>query len=106
CRDGFCPIARMVPASAGFDIDSASLSVHINGQLVSERSLQQLVRPAAQLLADVTEFMTLVPGDVLLLGPGEGAPLARAADTVVIAAPGLGELRHTLVEEQLQGAQA
>lgn len=40
------------------------------------------------------------PGDVLLLGPGEGAPLARPGDRVVIEVPGLGRLAHSVVAEQ------
>lgn len=109
CRDGFCPLGRMVvPAAgvAGFDWGNAVLSIAINGQAVYQRSFAQLVRPAAQLLADVTEFMTLVPGDVLLLGPGEGAPVARIGDSVCISVPGLGQLSHTLVAEAAQGGKA
>lgn len=106
CRDGFCPVGRMVSLDAGFDLAHATLSIAINGQAVYQRSFAQLVRPAAQLLADVTEFMTLVPGDVLLLGPGEGAPVARPGDAVVISGPGLGQLSHSVVTEHWQGAAA
>ena len=72
----------------------------INGEQVWQRGFADLVRPPARLLADVTEFMTLSPGDVLLLGPGEGAPLARPGDRVVIEVPGLGRLTHLVVAEQ------
>lgn len=99
CRDGFCPLGAFVPAGNGFDIDAASLRVAINGQPVYERRFADLVRPAAQLIADVSEFMTLAAGDVLLLGPGEGAPTARPGDAVAIEVPGLGVLRHSVVEE-------
>ena len=40
----------------------------MNGELVQSLDFSQLVRPAAQLLADVSEFMTLRDGDVLMLG--------------------------------------
>ena len=99
-RDGFCPISRLFNDEAGFDLDNATLSITINGERAYERSFATLVRSAAQLLADVTEFMTLSVGDVLLLGPGEGSPIARAGDTVTIKVPGLGQLRHTLVAEE------
>lgn len=99
CRDGFCPLGTLV-RGAGFDAPSAQLTVSINGATAWTRGFSDLVRSPARLLADVTEFMTLSPGDVLLLGPGEGAPLARAGDQITITVPGLGELRHTLVAEQ------
>lgn len=98
-RDGFCPISLMFRDEAGFDLDQATLSIAINGERAYERSFATLVRPAAQLLADVTEFMTLAVGDVLLLGPGEGSPLARPGDVVHIKVPGLGELKHSVIEE-------
>ena len=72
----------------------------INGEQVWQRGFADLVRSPARLLADVTEFMTLSPGDLLLLGPGEGAPLARPGDRVVIEVPGLGRLTHSVVAEQ------
>ena len=100
-RDGFCPMSRLFRDQAGFDLDNATLSVAINGERAYERSFADLVRSAPQLLADVTEFMTLSPGDVLLLGPGEGSPMARAGDRVKITVPGLGELSHSVAEEKL-----
>lgn len=100
-RDGFCPISRMFKDEAGFDLDNATLSIIINGKRAYERSFATLVRPAAQLIADVSEFMTLAAGDVLLLGPGEGSPLAHAGDQIKISVSGLGELNHSVVEEKL-----
>lgn len=99
-RDGFCPMSNMVARAAGFDLDNASLQVEVNGHSVYERSFSTLVRSAAQLLADVSAFMTLSAGDVLLLGPGEGSPNARGGDQVKITVPGLGVLSHSVVEEQ------
>lgn len=100
-RDGFCPISRMFKDEAGFDLDNATLSITINGERAYERSFATLVRSATQLLADVTEFMTLSVGDVLLLGPGEASPVACPGDQIRIAVPGLGELSHSVVEEKL-----
>lgn len=56
-------------------------------------------RAAARLLADVTEFMTLRPGDVLMLGVPAGAPRARAGQRFAISIAGLGELEGSLVAE-------
>lgn len=98
CRDGFCPIGDATPAG-GFDVAAATLAVAVNGIDVHRRSFADLVRPLPRLLADVTAFMTLDEGDVLLLGGADDAPLARAGDTVTIRVPGLASLTHTLVAE-------
>lgn len=99
-RDGFCPMSEVLQGQPGFDLDQAALGVRVNGQQAYERSFATLLRPAAQLIADVTEFMTLAEGDVLLLGPGEGSPVGRAGDRVTITVPRLGELSHSLAEEK------
>jgi 5-oxopent-3-ene-1,2,5-tricarboxylate decarboxylase / 2-hydroxyhepta-2,4-diene-1,7-dioate isomerase len=54
------------------------------------------VRSAARLLADVSDFMALSPGDVLMLGTTFGAPRVGAGDAVEIEAPGWGVLRFTV----------
>jgi 5-oxopent-3-ene-1,2,5-tricarboxylate decarboxylase / 2-hydroxyhepta-2,4-diene-1,7-dioate isomerase len=48
----------------------------------------------------VSEFMTLAPGDVLLLGVAAAAPRARAGQRVAIEIDGLGRLENTLVAER------
>ncbi|RRH90336.1 4-hydroxyphenylacetate isomerase [Variovorax beijingensis] len=98
CRDRFCPMSQAVSAQ-GFDLAVATLRVRINGEQVYERDFTGLVRPLSRLIADVTEFMTLEVGDVLLVGPPEGAPLARPGDRVELEVPGLGKLSHTFVSE-------
>lgn len=100
CRDGFLPLSTVYDAAALPDPDAAEVCVLVDGQERLRRRLATAVRGAAQLIADVTEFMTLAAGDILLMGPPEGAPLARPGQTVRIEVPGLGALTHTLVAEQ------
>jgi 5-oxopent-3-ene-1,2,5-tricarboxylate decarboxylase / 2-hydroxyhepta-2,4-diene-1,7-dioate isomerase len=100
CLDGFLGIGdTLLPAGDAVDPSLFRLEVRINGELAQSVDFAQLVRPAAQLLADVSEFMTLGPGDVLMLGVDTGRPLARAGDRVEISAAGLGTLANTLVAE-------
>jgi 5-oxopent-3-ene-1,2,5-tricarboxylate decarboxylase/2-hydroxyhepta-2,4-diene-1,7-dioate isomerase len=99
CRDGFCPMGPMVAASEAINPDALAISVALDGAVVHRSHTSELVRPLAQMLADVTEFMTLHPGDVLAVGVAAGAPRARAGQTVCIAIEGVGELTHTLVAE-------
>jgi 5-oxopent-3-ene-1,2,5-tricarboxylate decarboxylase/2-hydroxyhepta-2,4-diene-1,7-dioate isomerase len=73
--------------------------VRINGALRQSIDFSQLVRNASQLLADVSEFMTLAHGDVLMLGCDAGRPPARPGDRIEISAPGFETLANTLVGE-------
>lgn len=101
CLDGFLGIGDRVRArnEAG-DPAVFKLEVRINGELKQTVRFSQLVRPADKLLADVSEFMTLGPGDMLMLGCDVGRPRARVGDRIDISMPALGTLSNTLVAEE------
>jgi 5-oxopent-3-ene-1,2,5-tricarboxylate decarboxylase/2-hydroxyhepta-2,4-diene-1,7-dioate isomerase len=100
CLDGFLGIGDRIRArnEAG-DPAVFKLEVRINGALVQTVRFSQLVRPAEQLLADVSEFMTLGEGDMLMLGCDAERPRARVGDRIEISMPALGTLTNTLVAE-------
>lgn len=98
CRDGFCPIgAGIVDRARVADPDALGVRVYVDGELRQQNTTANLVRRTAQLIADVTEFMTLAPGDILLTGVPERAPLARAGQRVAIEIEGVGRLENPLV---------
>lgn len=99
CRDGFCPIGPLTPRAAVGNPDALAVRVYVNDVLMQENTTANLVRPIAQLLADVTEFMTLSPGDVLLAGTPEKPPRARVGDRVRIEIDQLGKLENNIVAE-------
>lgn len=98
-RDTFCSIGPVVPKTAIGSPDALDIEVSIDGAVVHHWRTRDLLRPAAKLLADVTDFMTLTPGDVLMIGVGAGAPRARAGQRVSIAVAGIGRLDNPLTAE-------
>jgi 5-oxopent-3-ene-1,2,5-tricarboxylate decarboxylase/2-hydroxyhepta-2,4-diene-1,7-dioate isomerase len=100
CLDGFLGIGDRIRArnEAG-DPAVFKLEVRINGELKQTVRFSQLVRPADKLLADVSEFMTLGEGDMLMLGCDVDRPRARVGDRIEISMPALGTLVNTLVAE-------
>ncbi|MED0667846.1 fumarylacetoacetate hydrolase family protein [Pseudobacillus badius] len=99
-RDGFCPVGPwIVQREAIQDPDQLYTRVYINGELRQENTTANLIRPIAKLLAEVTDFMTLNEGDVLLAGVPENAPLAKAGDQVRIEIEGLGALENIVLSE-------
>jgi 5-oxopent-3-ene-1,2,5-tricarboxylate decarboxylase / 2-hydroxyhepta-2,4-diene-1,7-dioate isomerase len=104
CLDGFL-CAGQLPHTVGevSDLNAVSITVGINGAVVQTFSMAGAVRKAAQLVADVADFIDLQSGDVLLLGSPFNAPLAKAGDVVEISAPGFAPLRHSLVAAVKEG---
>ncbi|MDB5829633.1 MAG: fumarylacetoacetate hydrolase [Variovorax sp.] len=97
CLDGFLGVGPATLDAQGADPASFTLEVRINGALRQSMAFARTVRDADQLLADVSEFMTLAPGDVLTLGSDLGRPLAKAGDRIEVSAPGFESLVNTLV---------
>ena len=100
CLDGFLGIGDRIRArnEAG-DPAVFKLEVRINGELKQTVRFSQLVRSADQLLADVSEFMTLAEGDMLMLGCDVGRPRVRVGDRVQVSMPALGTLTNSFVAE-------
>lgn len=97
CRDGFCPLGDVIPRSAVANPDDLTLTVDIDGAAPWTTTTANRVRDVRQALVDVTEFMSLHPGDVLLLGIPAQPPLARAGQSYRISAPGFATLSNRLI---------
>lgn len=93
CFDGALPLSGIQPLC---DLSRLELGIDIDGRLAGGWALSSLLRDPAQLLADVTGFMTLRAGDVLLVGVRYDAPRAASGSRVRIAACGLGTLEFAI----------
>lgn len=104
-RDGFCVRAStVVPASAVPQPDGLAVMLALDGRTVWTGSTAGRTRGVEQLVAEVSDIMSLQPGDVLLLGIAHGAPLARAGQSVQITMAGLGALAFQLAPEAAPAA--
>jgi len=87
CRDGFLPLGRLASPSLPDTIVTI-----IDGVEAHRWSTERLVRPAAQLISDLSSFMTLRAGDLLLVGLPGDAPRVRAGQSIRVEAQGLPAL--------------
>jgi 5-oxopent-3-ene-1,2,5-tricarboxylate decarboxylase / 2-hydroxyhepta-2,4-diene-1,7-dioate isomerase len=100
-RDGFCPLGpRVVPRDEVANPDALTIRVSVDGSLRQVATTAELVRPVARLLAEVTDFMTLAPGDVLAVGVAVPAARVRAGQQASIEIDGLGRLANRFVGEE------
>ena len=99
-RDGYCPLGPAVTARAAVaNPDALAIRTYLDGALVHTANTADSIRSAARLLADVTDFMTLAPGDVLALGAAGPAPRVRSGQTARIEIDGLGSLSNPFMDE-------
>lgn len=100
CGDGFLPLGPWVVAARHVAApDALAVRVHLDGRLVQQTSTAGMQRPVARLIAEVSAFMTLAAGDLLMLGVAADAPRARAGQRVRIDIDGIGALENPLLAE-------
>jgi len=97
CFDGACPIGgTIIDANAISDLNALEVRISVNGMVMQRWALSSLRRGAAKLIADITSFMTLYAGDVLLVAAVSGAPRARAGDLVSVEISGVGRIENRI----------
>jgi 5-oxopent-3-ene-1,2,5-tricarboxylate decarboxylase/2-hydroxyhepta-2,4-diene-1,7-dioate isomerase len=96
CSDRFCSIGRPSPAL----FKELEIIVLVNNVLRCNVRTSSLVRSIPQLIQDVSEFMTLHPGDILLIGEPEMSPLCGPGDKVRVEIPGVGIIENKVVAAQ------
>ncbi len=100
CRDGFLPMGSFVAYDLVALTKSEILTL-IDGVQVHRWSLERLVRAIPDLIADVTAFMTLADGDVLLIGLAGDAPRARVGQRIEVRHAALPRLVTSFEQEVL-----
>jgi 5-oxopent-3-ene-1,2,5-tricarboxylate decarboxylase / 2-hydroxyhepta-2,4-diene-1,7-dioate isomerase len=96
-HDGFTPIGPAAPAG---EVDPTTLLVRtrVNGEVVQEGGVDDLIFSFGRLIADLSRFITLERGDVILSGTPAGAGVVVPGDVVEVELAGMGAVSSTIVE--------
>ncbi|WP_308467996.1 fumarylacetoacetate hydrolase family protein [Rathayibacter soli] len=104
--DGFTPLGPVVIPAEGIDPAALRVRTWVNGELVQDDSSSGLLFPFARLVADLSQLLTLEPGDVILTGTPAGSSVVQPGDVVEVevdaptapGAPTSGRLRTTIAQ--------
>jgi 2-keto-4-pentenoate hydratase/2-oxohepta-3-ene-1,7-dioic acid hydratase in catechol pathway len=94
--DTFCPVGEVTPASEIADPQSLALRCILNGEVVQDSSTANMVFGVAEIIAFVTEAITLEAGDLIATGTPAGVGFCKTpplflqpGDTVRVEVEGL-----------------
>lgn len=82
--DGYTPLGPAQLRAEGLDLRALRVRTWVNGELVQEDTTDGLLFPFEQLVADLSQMITLEPGDVILTGTPAGSSVVRPGDVVEI----------------------
>ena len=92
---------ELPPGASGLRI-----STRVNGQTMQDSVTSDMIFSTANIIATLSEFMTLEPGDIIATGTPSGVAHARtppawmkAGDVVEVEIEGIGVLRNKIVDE-------
>ena len=88
------------------DLDGVSVELHLNGDVMQRATLDHMLFPIPTIIAYVSAFTPLSPGDVIATGTPGGVGSKRTppvwlkpGDTVEVRISGIGSLRSAIVDE-------
>ncbi|WP_417695150.1 fumarylacetoacetate hydrolase family protein [Roseibium sp.] len=101
----FGPIGPwLVTADEVGDPQNLGLCLSVNGESFQNSSTSDMIFPVAKIISYMSQFMRLMPGDVIATGTPEGVGLGltppkflRDGDVVELTVAGLGSQRQTVV---------
>jgi 2-keto-4-pentenoate hydratase/2-oxohepta-3-ene-1,7-dioic acid hydratase in catechol pathway len=103
--DTFCPLGPwLVTADEVGDADKLQVSTDVNGERRQNSNTADLIFGIEHIVSYVSQFMTLLPGDVIPTGTPSGVAMGfkpprflKPGDTMRVAVEGLGEQNSRLV---------
>lgn len=93
--DTFCPLGPWIETN--FDPGDQAISTMLGDELRQSSRTSGLVFKVPDIIAYVSSFMTLLPGDVILTGTPEGVGPMQVGDEVSVTVEGIGTLTNTVV---------
>jgi 2-keto-4-pentenoate hydratase/2-oxohepta-3-ene-1,7-dioic acid hydratase in catechol pathway len=103
--DTFAPLGPwLVPADEIADPRQLAMWLRVNGETRQQSSTSEMVFDPAYLVAYISQFMTLLPGDLISTGTPAGVGLGmrppaylQAGDVVDCGIEGLGQMRQVVI---------
>lgn len=103
--DSFAPFGPwLVTRDSIDDVQNLAVWSEINGEMRQQGNTNQMVFGVAEIVSYLSQFMTLMPGDLIYTGTPEGVGdgftpprYLKVGDSIRIGIDGLGELRQEVV---------
>ncbi|MDN6116176.1 MAG: fumarylacetoacetate hydrolase family protein, partial [Enterobacterales bacterium] len=99
-RDTLTPIGPWIVDKADIpDPHNLTLSTYVNGELRQRGTTADLVFDIPFLIAYLSEFMTLQPGDMIATGTPKGLSDVVPGDEVIVEVEGVGRLINRIISQ-------
>ncbi len=91
--DGSAPIGPVV-APPDEVPDDAAVELRLNGEVKQQSSRSEFIFSVPEIIEEITTYMTLEPGDIIITGTPAGVGPLSDGDRVEVEIEGVGTLEH------------
>lgn len=97
--DTSCPLGPWIVTKDEFHWRDAAISFSLNGKDVPEASgtTANLIHDIPSQIAFISQFATLLPGDVIMTGTPDASGALHPGDEAIVRVDGIGSLRNIVV---------
>jgi len=95
--DHSAPIGSIYPLTATSAIESATIKLTVNGNLRQHSEINKMTWNVHEIIAQLSQFYALQPGDLIFTGTPEGVAAVKRGDILDAAIDGLGELKIKII---------
>jgi 2-keto-4-pentenoate hydratase/2-oxohepta-3-ene-1,7-dioic acid hydratase in catechol pathway len=95
--DTFCPVGPCIVPREEIAIEQLRVKTFLDGELKQNAPSTDMIFSIPFIIAHITAFMTLEPGDLIATGTPPGVGLMQPGSTVRIEIEGIGALQNTVV---------
>jgi fumarylpyruvate hydrolase len=95
--DCSAPVAAIRPASDMGHIERAAIWLEVNGEGRQRANLSEMIWSVPEIVAELSTYFELRPGDLIFTGTPEGVGAVRRGDSLVGGIDGLETLRITII---------
>jgi 2-keto-4-pentenoate hydratase/2-oxohepta-3-ene-1,7-dioic acid hydratase in catechol pathway len=93
--DTFSPLGPVIVT--GLDYSNLMVTTRLNGEVRQHQSTKDLIFDIPTILSFVSQYVTLVPGDVVYTGTPGNTQAMKPGDVVEVEVEGIGILRNPVV---------
>lgn len=96
--DTFAPLGPWIETE--FDPSDALITCRVNDEITQMASTRDMVFTIQNIIAYISSFLTLLPGDVIMTGTPQGVSALKDGDLVSIEIEGLGILENPVHSDE------
>ena len=94
--DGAAPIGALVPVETGGHYAAGAIWLAVNGRVRQRADLADQIWSVPQIISQISEYIELRPGDLIMTGTPQGVDTLEAGDELTAGIEGVGTIQLTV----------